>query len=135
MELKRSGDIGEYLDELQKSGFVSRDYTWNIKSGGVSTLNQYRLCDNYARFYLKYVFPNRIGIEYGKFNKVLISNLPSWNTIIGLQFENLILNNRQLLWRFLWIHPEEIICDNPYFQRKTARYADCWNTGIRGQVL
>jgi uncharacterized protein len=125
LELKRSGDIGEYLDELQKSGFISRDYTWNIKGGEVSTLSQYRLCDNYARFYLKYIFPNRIGIEHGKFNKVSISNLPSWNTIMGLQFENLILNNRQLLWHFLGIHPEEIICDNPYFQRKTARYAGC----------
>lgn len=123
--LKRSGDTSEYLDELQKSGFISRDYTWSIKGGKISILSQYRLCDNYARFYLKYIFPNRIGIEHGKFNKVSISNLPGWNTIMGLQFENLVLNNRQLLWRFLGIKAEEIICDNPYFQRKTARYAGC----------
>ena len=125
LDLKKSGDVGEYLDELQKSGFVSRDYTWNIKEGELSALSQYRLCDNYARFYLKYILPNRIGVEQGKFNQVSISNLPNWDTIMGLQFENLVLNNRQLLWRFLGITPEEIICDNPYFQRKTARYTGC----------
>lgn len=123
--LKKSGDAGEYLEELQKSGFVSRDYTWNIKDGKVSTLSKYRLCDNYARFYLKYISPNKTGIERGKFNTVAIGNLPNWNTITGLQFENLVLNNRQLLWRILGIAPEDIVCDNPYFQRKTARYAGC----------
>jgi uncharacterized protein len=123
--LKRSGDVGEYLDELQESGFIFRDYTWNIKDVEISTLSLYRVCDNYTRFYLRYILPNRIGIEHGKFNKVSISNLPNWNTIMGLQFENLVLNNRQLLWHFLGITPEEIICDNPYFQRKTARYAGC----------
>ncbi len=125
LDLKRSGDVGAYLDELQKSGFISRDHTWNIKDGKISTLSQYRLSDNYTRFYLKYVLPNRPGIEQGKFNKALIGSLPNWSTIMGLQFENLVLNNRQLLWHFLGIKPEEIVCDNPYFQKNTQRNAGC----------
>jgi hypothetical protein len=44
---------------------------------------------------------------------------------MGLQFENLILNNRKLLWNKLHIHPEEIRSDNPFFQRKTVRAPGC----------
>lgn len=123
--LKRSGDISEYLDELIKSGFVSRDHTWRIKDASISNLSLYRLSDNYSRFYLKYVYPRRSQIENMQFTTVAISALPGWNALMGLQFENLVLNNRRLLWRLLNITPEEIICDNPYFQRKTARYAGC----------
>jgi uncharacterized protein len=125
LDLERSGDIGEYLDELQKSGFIARDYTWNIDNGDISILSKYRLCDNYARFYLKYILSNRMGIEHGKFASASISNLPNWDTVMGLQFENLVLNNRRLLWNLLKIDPIEIVCDNPYFQRKTLRHAAC----------
>jgi AAA+ ATPase superfamily predicted ATPase len=123
--LKRSGDIGEYLDDLIKAGFISRDYSWRIKDGLMSKLSQYRLSDNYSRFYFKYIYSNRRKIENGQFTTASISHLSSWNTLMGLQFENLVLNNRQLLWKLLKILPEDIICDNPYFQRKTARYAGC----------
>ena len=30
--LKTGGDISEYLEDLIKSGFISRDFTWNIKT-------------------------------------------------------------------------------------------------------
>ena len=50
------GALTRYLDEMMEAGFVSRDYTWNIKDGKISLLSKYRLSDNYLRFYLKYVF-------------------------------------------------------------------------------
>ncbi len=123
--IKRSGDIGEYLDDLIKSGFISRDYTWRIKDGVVSKLSQYRLSDNYSRFYFKYIYPNRRKIDNEQFSTASISHLANWNVLMGLQFENLVLNNRHLLWKLLKIQPEDIICDNPYFQKKTERHAGC----------
>jgi uncharacterized protein len=123
--LKQSGDISDYLDDLIKSGFITRDYTWRISNGRLSKLSQYRLCDNYSRFYIKQVYPNRIKIENRQFTTASLSFLPGWNTLMGLQFENLVLNNRHLLWNILKISPEEIICNNPYFQRKTLRSAGC----------
>ncbi len=60
IRLKRGGDISQHLDDLIKSGFISRDFTWNIKDGQVSSLSHYRLKDNYSRFYLKYIMPNRM---------------------------------------------------------------------------
>jgi uncharacterized protein len=91
----------------------------------MSTLSQYRLCDNYSRFYLKYITPNRDKILNKQWSRINIQHLTGWNALMGLQFENLVLNNRQLLWSLLKIPPEEIIIDNPYFQRATAHQTGC----------
>ena len=44
---------------------------------------------------------------------------------MGLQFENMVLNNRKLVQQVLKIRPAEIVADNPYFQRQTARQKGC----------
>lgn len=46
-------------------------------------------------------------------------------SILGLQFENLVLSNRSSLWKLLAINPQEIVCDNPYFQTATSKRKDC----------
>jgi hypothetical protein len=125
MGLKRGGDISEYLDDLIKSGFLSRDFTWNIKDAMPSRLSHYRLKDNYSRFYLKYILPNRSKIELDNMKNISISSLTNWNTIMGLQVENLVLSNRYLIKDALQIDPNDVVCDNPFFQRKTTKQAGC----------
>ena len=44
---------------------------------------------------------------------------------MGLQFENLVINNRHQLYQLLKISPESIVFDNPFFQRKTTRQKGC----------
>jgi hypothetical protein len=51
--------------------------------------------------------------------------LPAWATIAALQFENLVLSNRSLIHQALNIKPEDIISENPFYQRKTADLAGC----------
>ncbi len=121
----KSGLISEYLEDLIKSGFISRDYTWHLKSGKISNISHYRLHDNYLRFYLKYIEKALPEIEKNNFRLKSLSSLPGWATIMGLQFENLVLNNRQFIQESLHIRPEDIISENPYFQHKTARQAGC----------
>ena len=121
----KSGTMSEYLNDLIESGFVTRDFTWSIKTGSPSKLSYYRLSDNYLRFYLKYVQPNRDRILRDAYSTLDLSSLTNWSTIVGLQFENLILNNRKILWQALNIKPENIVADNPYFQRKTSRQSGC----------
>lgn len=123
--LARSGDVGDYLEALIIGGFVARDYTWQIKTGKVSSLSKYRLSDNYLRFALKYINPNRELIKKGHFKKRSLRSLPGWDAIMGLQFENLILNNTHLIINQLNINEADIIFDNPYFQRKTTRSHGC----------
>jgi AAA+ ATPase superfamily predicted ATPase len=118
------GIFTKHLDELVKAGFVKRDFTWDLKSGKEGKLSRYRLSDNYLRFYLKYIAPNRSKIEKENFS-TLITQLPGWEGIMGLQFENLVVHNRKTLWKMLGISPEEIVMEGPFFQNSTTKQAGC----------
>lgn len=119
------GRMPEYLCELEEAGFISRDFTWNLTSGKDSKLSVYRLKDNYLRFYLHYIRTNLTKIKRGAFHLKSLSNLPEWQTIMGLQFENLVLNNRKQLHALLNIQPDEIVNENPFFQRATKSTLGC----------
>ncbi len=123
--LARSGMLSEYLNDLVLCGFISRNFTWHINTGKISKLSSYRLCDNYLRFYLKYILPNKAKIEKGIFTARTLTALPGWDTIMGLQFENLVLNNHRGITKILGIHPEDIVFHNPFFQRGTNRQLGC----------
>lgn len=125
LKLAKNGDISMYLSDLIEAGFVSRDLTWNIKNAKPSLLSHYRLKDNYSRFYLQYILPNQHRIEAGDMQSTALSSLPGWYTVLGLQIENLILSNRELIKRALKIDPSEIVSDNPFFQRKTKIQKGC----------
>lgn len=120
LKLAKSGTISQYLDDLVETGYVSRDYTWNIKQGKESTLCMFRLRDNYLRFYLKYIDPLRMQIDK---NRIKVP--PAWASIMGLQFENLVLNNFHKIHALLGIDPREVVNDNPYFQRATVGHPGC----------
>ena len=120
IELEKGGTISEYLEDLVETGYIIKDHTWNIKNGKESNLCKFRLKDNYLRFYLKYIEPNHTQIEKNR-----IKRPPAWATIMGIQFENLVLNNFHRVYTLLGIDPSEIIYDNPYFQRATKQQAGC----------
>ena len=126
-ELKKElgGGYSRHLDDLVKAGFVQRDFTWSLDSGKESKLSKYRLSDNYLRFYLKYIAPNRSKIEKGAFANAALSRFPGWESLMGLQFENLVAHNRKALWNLLNLSPDEIVMDGPFFQNPTARQAGC----------
>lgn len=125
LEYGRSGDFYSYIDDLEKAGFVTRDYSWLIKLNKISKLSLVRLSDNYTRFYLKYIQPNISKIKLGNMESVSLSSLPGWYSIRGLQIENLILNNRDLIKDYLGINRDEIVYDNPYFQRQNRNHKGC----------
>jgi uncharacterized protein len=120
LQSTKTGKISDYAEDLVQSGLLARDHTWNLKTGGESKLSRLRLSDNYMRFYLKFIEPNRRRIE-----RRTLSRLPSIDSILGLQFENLVLKNRHCVFQRLGIDPNDVIYDNPYFQRKTQRQRGC----------
>jgi uncharacterized protein len=121
----KTGDFSEYLKDLDAAGFIARDFTWHLKDGKISKLSRYRLKDNYVRFYLKYIQPNKTKIEKGVFKKTSVTTLPGWESIISLQFENLVLNNDSCIIKLLGVPPEEVIFSNPFFQKKTKTHPGC----------
>lgn len=122
--LPQNGDITEYLTDLEKSDFLSRDYTWQF-DGKKSRISRYRIRDNYLRFYLKYVEPVREKINSGLYEPRGLESLKNWPLIFGFQFENLILNNLGVVLNYLEIDPNSVISASPYFQRKTRNKGAC----------
>ncbi len=125
LDIEPTGLLSEYLNELILSGFITRDYTWHLKTGHDSKLSKYRLSDNYLRFYLKYIEKYQAKIGRDSFEFKSLTNLPELYTILGLQFENLVLNNRKAIYKELSIRAEDIVSENPFFQRTTKIQAGC----------
>ncbi|MBF5059062.1 AAA family ATPase [Candidatus Neptunochlamydia vexilliferae] len=117
--------MSEYIKDLTEAGFISADFTWDFKTTKQSNLRKYRLSDNYLRFYLKYISPNREKILKGKFKNSSLYSASSWETIMGFQFENLVTNNSWELFQLLYIRPEDYEYDGPYFQTKTTKRNGC----------
>ena len=124
-EYKSSGRLSHYLENLIAAGFITRDFIWDLKDGKQSDLSHFRLNDNYQRFYLKYIEKKRAQIERGLFQDLALSSLPGWESIMGLQFENLVVNNRDILLKRLNIRKEDIIYDNPYWKRAIKTKTGC----------
>lgn len=125
LEYRASGRLSEYLNNLVLSGFVRRDYTWQVGKGESTKLSRYRLSDNYIRFYLKYMAKHKNKIDSGKMAISSMSAFPAWETLMGFQFENLILNNRKLLLNLLNLPAEDVVLDNIFFQRQTQAQLAC----------
>ncbi len=126
-ELQKSqgGLYSQYLDELVKAGFVKRDFIWDLKNTQQRKISRYRLSDNYLRFYLKYIASNRAKIEKGTVPISMVNNLPGWEGIMGLQFENLVVHNFKALWKALNLSGDEVTMDGPFFQTSTIRQLGC----------
>lgn len=120
LSFKKGGTISHYVDDLVETGYLSRDFTWKLKENHFSKFCTYRLKDNYLRFFLKFIEPYRIKINNNEMTRPIV-----WDSIMGLQFENLILNNRQEIKQLLNLQPDDIVMNNPYFQRTNATQKGC----------
>jgi uncharacterized protein len=122
----KSSALSDYLNELIASGYVTQYSRWSLKTAKtLPKIKKYRLTDNFLRFYFRYLQNKSTMIQNDAYINVSPASLPGWNTMLGLQFENLILANRALLHQRLTINPEEILMSGPYFQRKTSKQHGC----------
>ena len=56
----------------------------NPETGKPVQEQRYRLKDNYARFYLKYIEPKMSIIQRGGYQFVSLEQLPEWDAVKGL---------------------------------------------------
>lgn len=122
---KRGGHLTECLNDLALSGFITLDNVFGIRDNKIAKLSKYRLSDNYLRFYLKNIVPLAPNIRKGLYDSVSLDDIISWDTIVGLQFENLVIKNIATLLPLLEIHPSVVKSASPYFQRQTQRQQGC----------
>ena len=124
-KLDRNGRVTKSLKALKEGGFVTDDPRLNPETGEQARTARFRLRDNYTRFYLKYVAPRKMQIEMGSYRFASIAALTDWNVVMGLQFENLVVNNAMTLLPFLHIGNAVVESAAPY--RNTRRGADAGN--------
>ena len=122
--IEPTGGFSKKIDTLKQSGFLSRDYVWN-GNRKQPKLSRYRLKDNYLRFYLRYIEPKKHLIEENVYDNLHLEDLPEWHAIMGLQFENLVLNNIHPIQQLLQIPPSSILSAAPYFQPASKRREGC----------
>jgi uncharacterized protein len=79
-KLQSGGSTTKLLDDLTESGFITPCVPW----GKLAKDSIYKLTDEYARFYIKFIEPNRAG---GKGTWMKLAATPSWKSWSGLAFE------------------------------------------------
>ena len=97
----------------------------NPATGKRSKVIRYRICDNYTRFYLKYIEPQRRLIQKGVYNFVSTEQLPGWNVLLGLQFETLVSNNLVALLKAIGLDRTLLLSASSYRQSDTGRTKGC----------
>ena len=125
LEVERSGIISGHLSELETAGFITEDAGLNPATGKPAKCVRYRISDNYTRFYLRYIRPNERMIDRDAFRFSSLDALPGWDTILGLQFENLVINNLPALLPRLGLDRVLLLSAAPWRQPATARKRGC----------
>lgn len=91
--MANTGRFAEHLRSLAEGGFIASDVGVNPETGKTARVDRYRLRDNYTRFYLRCVEPRKGEIAAGGYRFASVEQIAGWDSILGLAFENLVVNN------------------------------------------
>ena len=131
----RGGSLSESLETLADAGFVSKDAGYNPETWKKARTVKYRLSDNYTRFYLKYVLPHETEILSGTYLFHTLDSLPGWESILGLQFENLVVNNFRELVGPLHLDGIPVLSAVPYERRAGGNGSRGARKGVQIDLL
>lgn len=112
-----NGHLSDSLGELVEAGFLSVDEGLNPSSAKEAREVRYRICDNYVRFYLKFILPRKRAIERGAYKFVSMDRVPGWDSMMGLQFETLVRNNLSALLPLVGMGNTVLTSAAPYVRR------------------
>ena len=114
----KGGDVSDAMSVLEESGFVSPECSRNPETGKELRERRYRLRDNYARFYLKYIEPQKSVIDEGAFEFASLREFEGLDAVMGLAFENLVVNYKYLV-PHLHLDGNLIMSAGPYRRKGT----------------
>ena len=116
----KGGRVSRALSRLAEAGFVAEDDAKDPETGCIPRERRWRLCDNYSRFFLKYVEPAVGAIDAGSFEIVRLESLEGFESVMGLAFENLVANHVRDLLPFLNLKGALVVSAAPW-RRKGAK--------------
>jgi len=123
---ERGGSLGDALHDLDLAGFLHKDSFFDPQTAATRPRDhRYRIADPYLRFHLKYVAPHEEPIRKGLYQRVPLESLKAWDTLMGFQFEALLLDSLSLIIERLGLKNRAILDAGPYAQRQTLRRQAC----------
>jgi AAA+ ATPase superfamily predicted ATPase len=123
---ERGGSLGDALHDLELAGFLRKDSFFDPETSATRPRgHRYRIADPYLRFHLKYVAPQEERIRKGLYQRVPLESLEAWDSLMGFQFETLVLDSIGLIIERLGLKDRAILNAGPYAQRKTQRRQAC----------
>jgi AAA+ ATPase superfamily predicted ATPase len=126
LKLSQSGKYSGYLKDLVESGFLLEFESWDIASPFKKVKEKkFRITDNYLRFYLKQILPQEKKIKSNIYNVKDLFQIKNYQSFLGLQFENLVLNNLEKLLEIFSISGSEVIKFGPYIQNQNTKQKGC----------
>jgi hypothetical protein len=120
-----NGKLSRTLRDLVYAGFVSRDSGLNPLTHAPLRMERYRIRDNYTRFYLKEIEPRHQAIEKGLFKFSSVEQLNGWRGLLGLQFENMVLNHVEDLFRHFGLERSLVVSAAPFTRRAGKGVKGC----------
>lgn len=120
LEIEKGGRVTAALQRLVEAGFAMSDRGRNPETGEDLREHRYRLSDNYCRFYLKYIEPVKDVIDRDEYEFGGLQSLENMDAVMGLAFENLIVNNYHALIPFLHLKGSLITSAAPYIRRGSS---------------
>jgi len=117
----KNGHISAACQRLEEAGFVAADPGRNPETGACVREVKYRLRDNYTRFYLKYIEPVKDVIDAGSYAFASLRQLDGWNAVMGLAFENLVVNHYREFLPALGLGNALVVSAAPYRKGPDAR--------------
>jgi len=121
IEVGKGGDLTLAMAQLVESGMVAADVGLNPATGRRLRETRYRLKDNYSRFYLKYIEPVKELIDGGAYAFAGFEQFSGWQSVMGLQFENLVVNNYRLLLDRLHLGSALLTSAAPFIKRGSRK--------------
>lgn len=126
LDRERGGSLGGALRDLELAGFIRKERFFDPATGKTRPReHHYRLADNYLRFHLKYVVPVQDQVSKGLYQRTPLEMLEAWDTIMGFQFETLILDSMEEILSRLRLRNRAVLNAGPYAQGKTLRREAC----------
>lgn len=117
LRVEKGGRVNAALVRLVEAGLVQSDKGKNPETGDELREIRYRLSDNYSRFYLKYIEPIKDVIDRDEYEFVGLSSLENIESVRGLAFENLVVNNYRALMPFLHLRGSVVLSAAPYVRK------------------
>lgn len=125
LDYSHSGSISQYLNDLILCGFVSKHQGWSLRTLRPSKQAIYKLKDQFIRFHFRFLKSQMLKISQNLFESVPLSQIPGWDSLIGLQVESLIATNAKRIYQDLKIPLEDIMASGFFYQKPTTTRKGC----------